>query len=74
MFRFAESHPDIELRFVANLRLMDIEREEIDVAIRFGYGDAADPGAMVLIEEWFTPMMTPQMAARFPDPADLPAW
>lgn len=73
MFRFAGSHPDIELRFVANLRLMDIEREEIDVAIRFGYGDTAERGAMVLIEEWFTPMMTPAMAARFPDPAGLPA-
>lgn len=73
MFSFVESHPGIELRFVANLRLMDIEREEIDVAIRFGYGDAANPGAIALIEEWFTPMMTPQMATRFPDPAQLPA-
>lgn len=73
MFRFAEQHPGVDLRFVASLRVMDIEREEIDVAIRFGYRNAAERGATVLIEEWFTPMMTPQMAARYPDPTHLPA-
>lgn len=75
MFRFAESHPEVELRFVASLRIMDIEREEIDVAIRFGYGDdeGEGEGGVTLIDEWFTPMMAPPMARRFPDPADLPA-
>ncbi len=73
MFKFAQTHPEIELRFVANLRLMDIEREEIDVAIRFGYGDQTELTAVPLIKEWFTPMMAPDMAARYPEPSLLPA-
>ena len=73
MFKFAQAHPEIELRFVANLRLMDIEREEIDVAIRFGYADETELTAVPLIAEWFTPMMTPEMATRYPAPSMLPA-
>ncbi|MCB1336982.1 MAG: transcriptional regulator GcvA [Maritimibacter sp.] len=73
MFRFAQLHPEIELRFVANLRLLDIERDEIDVAIRFGYPDDAGLLSIPLMHEWFSPMMTPDLAARYPEPSMLPA-
>lgn len=71
MYDFAQAHPDIELRFVAGLKLADFDRDEIDVAIRFGL--AADPAlhSEPLIEEWVTPMMAPAMAAQFATPADL---
>lgn len=70
-YDFARAHPDIDLRFSASLRVMDFERDEVDVAIRFGH--APDPGLFVepLAVEWLTPVMTPELAARYPRPEDL---
>ncbi|MCU4652549.1 transcriptional regulator GcvA [Roseibacterium sp. SDUM158016] len=72
LFAFANAHPEIELRFSASLRLMDFIRDEVDVAIRFGL-PRDEPGleSMTLIREWVTPMMSPELARDFPDPADL---
>ncbi len=39
LFEFAQAHPEIELRFSASLRLIDFDRDEVDVAIRFGLGN-----------------------------------
>lgn len=71
LYEFARAHPDIDLRFTASLRIMDFDRDGIDVAIRFGYG--CDPGlySLPLPRDWFTPVMTPELAARYPEPADL---
>lgn len=65
LFGFAQSHPEIELRFVASLRIMDFARDEIDLAIRFGQGE--DPGLVniPLFDEVLTPVMTPALAERF---------
>lgn len=70
-YDFARAHPDIDLRFSAGLRIMDFERDEIDVALRFGHGP--DPGlfAEPLAVEWLTPVMTPELAAKYPTPEDL---
>jgi NAD(P)-dependent dehydrogenase (short-subunit alcohol dehydrogenase family) len=72
LFAFASAHPEIELRFTASLRLMDFDRDDIDVAIRFGL-PRAEPGLSmhVLSREWMTPMMTPQMAEIYASPSDL---
>ncbi|MDJ0826355.1 MAG: transcriptional regulator GcvA [Rhodobacter sp.] len=71
LFGFAQAHPEIELRFSATLRLLDFERDEIDVAIRFG--KAADEGlySRTIIDEWMTPMMTPELAETIATPQDL---
>lgn len=71
LYEFARAHPEIELRFSASLRMMDFARDEVDVAIRFGYGP--DPGlyALSLSYEWLTPVMTPALAARYPTPDAL---
>lgn len=71
MFVFARAHPEIELRFTASLRIMDLERDEVDVAIRFGYGGDEDAFAFPLIREWLTPMMSPEMAETFSTPESL---
>ena len=72
LFKFAEAHPEIELRFSATLRLMDFSRDDVDVAIRFGMAKK-EPGlfSKPIIREWVTPMMTPALAAMYPKPADL---
>ncbi|MFK7942267.1 MAG: transcriptional regulator GcvA [Paracoccaceae bacterium] len=61
-FRFANEHPEIELRFVATLRIMDFHRDGIDAAIRFGHEVADNEYAEVLAEEWMTPVCTPATA------------
>lgn len=71
LFEFAQQHPEIALRFAASLKIMDLERDAIDVAIRFG--QSADQGlySVPLAEEWVCPVMTPSLAARYPTPEDL---
>ncbi len=71
LYDFARAHPGIDLRFSASLRLMDFDRDEVDVAIRFGYSVGPGLYQLPLRREWLTPVMTPDMAARYPDPHSL---
>ncbi len=64
LFTFAQAHPEIELRFSASMRMMDFDRDEVDVAIRFGVGSDEGLFAVPLFDEWATPMMAPELAAR----------
>lgn len=64
-YDFAHAHPEIDLRFSASLRLMDFDRDEVDVAIRFGLGTDAGLYSVQLGREWVTPVMTPELAERF---------
>lgn len=71
LFEFARKHPDIDLKFSASLKIVDLVRDDVDVAIRFGYGPYPGAYALRLRHEWFTPVMTPDFAARYPTPASL---
>ena len=71
LYEFARAHPEIELRFSASLKMMDFDRDEVDVAIRFGYGPDTGIYSLPLSNEWLTPVMTPEMAAEFPTPESL---
>ncbi|MEM1272649.1 MAG: transcriptional regulator GcvA [Pseudomonadota bacterium] len=72
IYAFAEAHPEIDLRLTASLRLIDFERDGVDVAIRFG-PEPDDPGLFFqqVAREWVTPMMHPALAARVKTPTDL---
>ncbi|MBU2983588.1 transcriptional regulator GcvA [Lentibacter algarum] len=65
IFNFTQNNNDVELRFSASLRLLDFDRDGIDVAVRFGYGSDAGLHSFTLGEEWVTPAMTPEMAEKF---------
>ncbi|WP_299503880.1 transcriptional regulator GcvA [uncultured Roseobacter sp.] len=71
LYEFAQAHPDIELRFSASLKIMDFGRDAIDVAIRFGRHDDAGLYSLPLAKEWVAPVMTPALAAQFPDTESL---
>ncbi|MCB2136046.1 MAG: transcriptional regulator GcvA [Rhodobacteraceae bacterium] len=71
LFDFALSHPEIDLHFSASLRLLDFDRDAVDVAIRFGTGSDDGLFSEPVIREWLTPMMTPELASRYRDPQDL---
>lgn len=73
MYDFAQRHPGIELRFSASLRIMDFDRDEVDVALRFGLGGESGLYARDLLDDWITPMMTPAVHATYPQPGDLSA-
>lgn len=71
LYEFAQGHPEVELRFSASLRIMDFNRDAVDVAIRFG--TTVDPSlySMPLAQEWVCPVMTPSMAENFSTPESL---
>ncbi len=71
MYEFAQAHKEIELRFLATLRIIDFDRDEVDVAIRFGLGHDKEVYSRPLIDEWMTPMMTPEMAQEIDTPGKL---
>ena len=71
MFRFTQANPDIELRFAATLRLLDFDRDNVDVAIRFGPGDDGALFSESLYRGFITPMMRPEIAARLMQPEDM---
>lgn len=63
LFKFANAHSDIELRFSASLKLMDFSRDEIDVAIRYGETEAPGLHHERLFADLITPMMAPRLLA-----------
>ncbi|TMV10247.1 transcriptional regulator GcvA [Ruegeria sediminis] len=71
LYDFARAHPEIDLRFSATLRMMDLERDDVDVAIRFGYGPDDGLYSVPVRKEWMTPVMTPDLAREFPTPESL---
>lgn len=72
LFEFARAHPEIELRFSAGLKLVDFARDDVDLAIRFGYPrDEENLFSLPLASEWVTPVMTPEFAAQVKTPEDL---
>ena len=83
LYEFARAHPEIDLKFSATLRNMDLERDDVDVAIRFG--NSADDGlySVPVRKEWLTPVMTPELAeglrrqspmGRLTTPDDVAYW
>jgi LysR family transcriptional regulator, glycine cleavage system transcriptional activator len=72
--RFAEAHPDIDLRVSATMHHVDFAREEVDLAVR--HGDGSWPGLHVerLSAEQLFPVCSPKLAegSRRPSkPADV---
>jgi LysR family glycine cleavage system transcriptional activator len=71
LFSFASANPDIELRFTASLRLMDLARDDVDVAIRFGQNDDDDLYSLTVIDEWSAPLVSPEIASKISAHQDL---
>ncbi|MDF2235174.1 transcriptional regulator GcvA [Albimonas sp. CAU 1670] len=71
LFRFAAAHPEIELRFVASLRTLDFDRDEVDAALRL----SGEPGpglfSKALWRDALVPMCAPARATRLRRPEDL---
>ena len=69
--RFYALHPDIRLRIDASTALIDLDRSDVDLAIRLGSGDWPGADAELLLAQTVFPVCTPAIAARLTSPADL---
>ena len=64
VYRFVDEHPEIELRIAANLKLVDFNTDEVDVALRFGGGDYPDLFVEPLFDEAVLPLISPELLGR----------
>ncbi len=71
--RFAELHPEVDLRVVASNDTVDLKREHIDVAIRFATLDMAPPSTDKLFDYLQFPVCSPALARRRKQPLHTPA-
>jgi LysR family transcriptional regulator, glycine cleavage system transcriptional activator len=62
LYRFMLRHPEIDARISANLKAVDMQRDDIDVAIRFGKGKYEGCVSVLLFDEYVTPMCSPGVA------------
>jgi len=59
--RFAEAHPSIDLRVSASLHHVDFAREDVDLAIRHGDGQASGLHVTRLCVEELAPVCSPKL-------------
>jgi len=69
--RFAEAHPEIDLRVSATMHHVDFAREDVDLAVR--HGDGHWPGLHVarLCSEHLFAVCSPSVGARLKRPHDV---
>ncbi|MBL6932482.1 MAG: transcriptional regulator GcvA [Rhodospirillales bacterium] len=70
---FQRAHPDINIRIDATVAAIDLRRDEVDVAIRFGSGDYPGYRVDLLFNEEVFPVCSPSLLAGVTDltPNDL---
>lgn len=59
--RFTNLHPDVDVRISASYRMMDVDRGQVDVAVRYMPIAAAPAGAICLFGEEVTPVCSPSL-------------
>jgi LysR family glycine cleavage system transcriptional activator len=71
--RFMELHPQIAVNVHTSLTLVDLERDEVDLALRFGAGSWPGLEAHKFMDDEFFPVASPRLnGGRLPRrPADL---
>ena len=58
--RFMERHPAIAVNIHTSFALVDFQRDEVDLAIRFGRGNWPDLEALKFLEEEYFPVASPR--------------
>lgn len=71
--RFTSANPQVEIRFAATARLIDLDHSDVDCAIRLGRGDWPGLHLERLLSQPFFPVAAPQWLERLKRPADLAA-
>ena len=58
---FQDAHPDIEVRITTSIHLVDFQREEVDVAVRYGRGNWPGTRTHWLMAERLFPVCAPSL-------------
>jgi LysR family transcriptional regulator, glycine cleavage system transcriptional activator len=66
---FRQRFPEIELEFLTTIRLVDLSREEFDIAVRYGGGQYDGVVSTPLAEPVLLPVCTPEIRTRNKDDA-----
>ncbi|NQW01739.1 MAG: transcriptional regulator GcvA [Rhodospirillales bacterium] len=61
LYRFVSKHPNIDARVSSSVKKVDLEEDDVDVAIRFGAGKYAHCRTEKLFDEYVTPMCSPAL-------------
>ena len=71
--QFQEQHPGIAVHVVANNAFNDLNRDGLDLAVRYCTREAAGPDALKLFGETITPVCSPRLLKKTPitSPSDL---
>lgn len=69
--RFRDRLPGADLRLTTMIELPDFARDDVDVAIQWGFGQWKDYEATLLVLDPKVPCCSPSLAARISSPADL---
>ena len=64
--RLQAAQPDVDVRISADNRVVDLEREGFDVALRYLGAGEAPADALLLFEEQVFPVAAPALAASLP--------
>ncbi len=64
-------NPNIEIEFSSELNLMDLDRDNIDFAIRFGSKPHDRYSVIEICEEYLVPVIAPKLRDQVVSPSDL---
>lgn len=70
--RFRERQPDVDVYISADNRIVDLERERIDLAVRYCGEASAPPGSLRLFGERLVPVCSPALASERTRPLRRP--
>jgi DNA-binding transcriptional LysR family regulator len=70
---FRELHPEIDIRIDANNRLVELDRDRVEVAVRYCPKADAPAAALQLFEDEVYAVCSPALLARSDKPLDEPA-
>lgn len=73
LVHFSQAHPDIDVRISADLHIIDFERDDVDMAIRWGTGDYPGLASVRMMTETFYPVCSPGLVADGPHPLKSPS-
>ncbi len=74
--QFQRDHPGIEIRLDASDRTVDLQAEDVDLAVRWMSPGPLPPEATLLVEDVVAPAISPRLlpAAPLASPAELARW
>ena len=68
---FNQLHPNVQIEIITNSKLQDLENDNIDIGIRFGFGEYKKYPSQKLLNDIVTPVATPEIAAKINNVKDL---